>query len=80
MFWKRGRICYYKLADDFFFKMFPQLYIRKNRESPETSTQETSMASTQKSRTKALVIDMGSNAIRFDLFVLFIYYFISIQS
>jgi hypothetical protein len=28
IFWKRGRICYYKLADDFFFKMFPQLYIR----------------------------------------------------
>jgi len=28
MFWKRWRICYYKLVDDIFFKMFPQLYIR----------------------------------------------------
>jgi hypothetical protein len=28
MFWKRWRICYFKLADDIFFKMFPQLYIR----------------------------------------------------
>ncbi|XP_059436489.1 putative receptor like protein 25 [Corylus avellana] len=28
IFWKRWRICYFKLADDIFFKMFPQLYIR----------------------------------------------------
>jgi len=28
MFWKRWRICYYKLVNDIFFKMFPQLYIR----------------------------------------------------
>ncbi|XP_059439704.1 receptor-like protein 6 [Corylus avellana] len=28
MFWKKWRICYFKLADDIFFKMFPQLYIR----------------------------------------------------
>jgi Leucine-rich repeat (LRR) protein len=28
MFWKRWRIYYYKHADDIFFKMFPQLYIR----------------------------------------------------
>jgi Leucine-rich repeat (LRR) protein len=33
MFWKRWRICYYKHADDIFFKMFPQLYIRiENRQ------------------------------------------------
>ncbi|XP_059428750.1 receptor-like protein 9DC3 [Corylus avellana] len=33
MFWKRWRICYYKHADDIFFKMFPQLYIKiENRQ------------------------------------------------
>ncbi|KAF5462700.1 hypothetical protein F2P56_018686 [Juglans regia] len=27
MFWKRWRMCYYKHADDIFFKIFPRLYI-----------------------------------------------------
>ncbi|KAG6700404.1 hypothetical protein I3842_08G110900 [Carya illinoinensis] len=27
MFWKRWRMCYYKHADEIFFKIFPQLYI-----------------------------------------------------
>jgi Leucine-rich repeat (LRR) protein len=28
IFWKRWRICYFKVANDISFKMFPQLYIR----------------------------------------------------
>ncbi|XP_059436488.1 receptor-like protein 20 [Corylus avellana] len=54
MFWKRWRICYFQLADDIFFKMFPQLYIRKSWKT-----------STHKSETGALVI-ATSNAVRFD--------------
>jgi hypothetical protein len=65
MFWKKWRICYYKHADDIFFKMFPQLYIRiENR-------QRRAHKDSEQGRTEALVIDMRINAVRFDLSFLF---------